>query len=203
MKKALGAFAISSFLALTGASYAQDTATADQTDAKTQSDGNPMGLAMGTEADAIGTAYEKAAYGAFSLRCIRVAEGEKEPCQLFQLLKDKDGNGIAEVNFFDLPPGQQAVAGATIVTPLETLLTEQLTLSIDGGPKKRYPFSWCGASGCFSRVGFTNADITAFKRGSAAKITVVAVAAPDQPVTVTFSLDGFTKGFAALVEANK
>ena len=50
-------------------------------------------------------------------------------------------------------------AGATIITPLETLLTQQITLQVDTAQPKRYPFSWCSPIGCVSRVGFTQAEI--------------------------------------------
>ena len=45
-----------------------------------------------------------------------------------------------------LAEGAEAVAGATVLTPLETLLTQMVTLTIDGGKAKRYPFTWCDQS---------------------------------------------------------
>lgn len=220
MIKSFSGLVIAGFVLASGSAYAQDTAGADQTAAdqpateataaQTQdgaiTEDNPMGLAMGTDiADekAPGTTYSRGTYGDWTVRCIRVKEGEKEPCQLYQLLKDSTGNRIAEFNIFNLPKGQQAAAGATIVTPLETLLTKQLTLSVDGGPNKRYPFSWCSVTGCFSRIGFSNSDLAAFKRGASAKIGIVPIVAPDQTISVAVSLTGFTKGFEAVTEANK
>jgi len=150
-----------------------------------------------------GTTYVKDRFEAWELRCVRVEEGQKEPCHLFQLMKDDKGVPIAEMNIIALPAGQQAAAGATIVTPLETLLTKQLTLEVDGGAKKRYPFTWCGAVGCYARVGFTNGDIAAFKRGAKATLTIVPVFAPDETISVTLSLAGFTAGYMALQETLK
>jgi invasion protein IalB len=103
---------------------------------------------------------------------------------------------------FKLPDGGQAEAGATIITPLETLLTEQVTLSVDGGKAKRYPFTFCGQIGCFARIGLTGADIASFKAGSAAKMYIVPIAAPDQKIEIAISLSGFTAGYAAVSEAN-
>lgn len=203
---------LATFVAIGSTAYAQDSDPAPQGDAGTTteseaatSDDNVLGLEMGEEVadeNAPGTTYIRDTYGAWELRCIKVKEGQKEPCQLYQLLKDDSGNGVAEINLFNLPKGQKAAAGATIVTPLETLLTQQLTLAVDGGPTKRFPFTWCSSVGCFARIGFSNGDIAGFKRGSNATITIVPVAAPDQKVTLTVSLSGFTKGYNAVVAAN-
>jgi invasion protein IalB len=149
-----------------------------------------------------GQAYVREEFGDWSLRCLRVAEGE-EPCQLYQLLQDQEGNSVAEISLFPLPEGQPAAAGATIVTPLETLLTEELTLSVDGGAARRYPFTFCNPAGCVARVGFTPEEVQQFRAGSAAQLTIVPAAAPDQTVDLAISLTGFTAGFenATVLEA--
>jgi invasion protein IalB len=151
--------------------------------------------------DGVGTSYTPATFDAWEQRCLRTADGS-DPCQLYQLLKDSAGNSVAEVSIFGLPPGQQAAAGATIVVPLETLLTEQLTMAVDAAPAKRYPFSWCASVGCFARIGFTPDEVAALKRGAKAVITIVPVAAPDQKVSLDMSLAGFTAGFDAVNAAN-
>jgi invasion protein IalB len=118
-----------------------------------------------------------------------------------QLMKDDKGNSVAEISLFELPAGGPAEAGATVATPLETLLTEQLTLSVDGGTAKRYPFSYCSTKGCFARIGLTSEDVALLKRGKTASLTIVPVAAPNKKVALTMSLKGFTKGYEA-VRAN-
>jgi invasion protein IalB len=128
---------------------------------------------------------------------MRTADGA-DPCQLYQLLQDSEGNNVAEVSMFALPAGQQAVAGATIVAPLETLLTEQLTISVDGAQPKRYPFTWCAPVGCIARVGFTQAEIDGFKKGAKATIMIVPAGAPNERVNLDLSLKGFTAGFDAV-----
>ncbi|MBK5934314.1 invasion protein IalB [Rhodovulum imhoffii] len=161
------------------------------------------GLAMGTEDAQVGETYVRETFGDWALRCVRAPEDQPDPCQLYQLLNDDEGNPVAEMSIFPLPDGSngQAAAGATIITPLETLLTEQLRLSVDSGAAKVYPFSWCSQVGCFARVGFTAEDVNAFKRGSAAKLVIVPVAAPDQKVGLGVSLKGFTAGYEALSSA--
>lgn len=162
---------------------------------------DPLAPSLGEQvdaADAPGTTYTKGTYDDWDLRCIRVAEG-KEPCQLYQLLKDQQGNAVAEITLFGLPKGNEAVAGATIITPLETLLTQQITLSVDTGAGKRYPFSWCSQIGCFARIGLTAGDVASFKKGAAAKLVIVPVAAADQKVELGVSLKGFTAGYDAVL----
>jgi invasion protein IalB len=155
----------------------------------------PGAPSLGTPvADGPGSEYVKASFDAWDLRCIRSEDG-KDPCQLYQLLKDAQGGGVAEISIIPLPPGGKAVAGATIVTPLETLLTEQVTLGVEGGETKTYPFTFCTVAGCVARVGFTAEEITAFKKGAKAVMTIVPLAAPDQKVSLDVSLKGFTAGF--------
>ncbi|EPX79018.1 invasion associated locus B family protein [Litoreibacter arenae] len=159
------------------------------------------GLSTGEEVIEVGKTYRVSEHGDWELRCIKAPEGTKDPCQLYQLLEDQQGNSVAEINMFNLPGDDNLAAGATIVTPLETLLTQNVLLSVDGGKAKVYPFTFCTAIGCFSRVGFTAGDVAAFKAGNAAKIVVVPAQAPDQKVELTMSLSGFTAGFDAVTKA--
>ena len=162
--------------------------------------GAPKDLSLGAEVaapDGPGTTYTAATFELWEQRCMRTEDGS-DPCQLYQLLKDGEGTSVAEISMFSLPPGGQAVAGATIVAPLETLLTEQMTISIDGATPKRYPFTWCAPVGCIARIGFTQADIDSFKKGAKATMTIVPALAPDQKVILDISLKGFTAGFDAV-----
>lgn len=144
-----------------------------------------------------GQQYLSEVFNDWALRCLKVAEGD-DPCQLYQLLSDEDGNSVAEVAIVSLENSGQAVAGATIVVPLETLLPEQLTLRVDGGQARRFPYSFCNAGGCVARIGLTANDIALFKRGAAATLSMVPAGAPDQTVVATMSLSGFTAGFDAV-----
>lgn len=155
------------------------------------------GAAEGEVASAdpqVGEPYLREEFGDWSLRCLRAEEGP-DPCQLYQLLLDVEGNAVAEISMFPLPEGQTAVAGATIVAPLETLLTEELTLSVDGTASRRYPFTFCNQAGCVARVGFTAEEIAEFKGGNSAQLSIVPAAAPDERVELVISLSGFTAGY--------
>ena len=151
--------------------------------------------------DGIGSTYVEATHGDWEQRCVRTEDGSN-PCQLYQLLRDETKNPVAEFSVFGLPKGGQAMAGATAVVPLETLLTAEVTLQVDGGAAKKYPFSWCSPIGCVSRIGFTGDEVASLKKGSAMTMSIVPVAAPDQKVTLKISLKGFTAGYDAVNKAN-
>lgn len=162
----------------------------------------PEELSLGEEA--VPEAYIKTEFGDWKLQCLRdpaTPEGTDnpdEPCQLFQVLQDDQGTNVAEITIFPLADGGKAVAGANVLVPLETLLTAQLTMQVDAGKARRYPYSFCSPIGCFARIGFTAEDIAAMKRGAKAKVLLRPAPAPDQVVTLDMSLSGFTAGFDSL-----
>ncbi len=163
---------------------------------------NPDALSLGEEVAAAPEVYTKSEHGPWQLNCEKAVGDRPETCQLYQLLKDANGTAVAEISLVALPAGQDAVMGATIITPLETLLTENLTIAVDGAKPKRYPFTFCAAIGCIARVGFVAAEVDGFKKGSKATVSIVPVAAPDKKVSVDISLEGFTAGFDAVTAAN-
>lgn len=199
---AIGATA---FCLLTPAAFAEDTAAAPAEDAS----GATSDLSTGVSPDGPGTLYTKSTHGDWTLRCQKTEDGS-DPCELYQLLKDDEGNEIAEVTLVALPPAKEGTppekniaAGATIAAPLETLLTAGLSIAIDDGKAKIYPYVFCTQGGCVSRVGFLTDEIEKMKTGSNATVSVVPALAPDKPVSVTLSLKGFTEAFDAVTEANK
>lgn len=147
-----------------------------------------------TDAPQVGATYVVGEEGDWTVQCLNAPEGQEDPCQLYQLLRDQAGNAVAEVSIFRLPSGGNVEAGATFVVPLETLLTSQLTVSVDGGKAKRYPYSFCNQIGCYARVGLLKEDVAGYKRGAKAVVTLVPFAAPDQKVSLDMSLTGFTAG---------
>lgn len=163
----------------------------------------PSGIASQLDTgEVVGDSAEDATYirsqeGDWQIQCLRVDEGE-EPCQLYQLLTNSEGASVAEVSLFKVEGGGQIEAGATFIVPLETLLTQKLTIQVDGGQARRYDFSFCTQVGCYARIGFTAAEIAAFKAGQVANVTIVPVLAPDQRVTVPMSLTGFTASYDSI-----
>lgn len=194
-------FLLAGLIAAASSVSAQETTTEETAAPVAEETAAPEAAAdldMGTEvaaADAVGTPYIRDTFGDWSLRCLRAEEGQDDPCQLYQLLNDAEGNSVAEISMFPLPDGGRAAAGATIVVPLETLLTEQLQISVDGSATRRYPFTFCNRAGCVSRVGFTQEEVNQFKRGSKATMRMVPAAAPEEEVILDISLSGFTAGY--------
>ncbi|SFF09766.1 Invasion protein IalB, involved in pathogenesis [Sulfitobacter brevis] len=187
----------------------EETAPATSTEPAAPAEQAPAGtlaneLPMGEDADKdpdLGQPYTAETIGAWDMRCIKTEE-EKDPCQMYQLLDDGEGNPVAEVSLFRLPNGGKAEAGATIVVPLETALPQQLNIAVDGGKARRYPYAFCNPVGCYARLGLTAADVAAFKRGKQAVVTIVPALAPDQTVELTLSLEGFTASYdkASVIE---
>ncbi len=187
--------------------FAQETTPAPAPDTETTAPAPADAAAAAPQAAAptgngVGEPYVSETFEAWELRCVRTEDGS-DPCQLYQLLKDKEtAKPVAEISLLALPEGGEAVAGATIIVPLETLLTQQLNITVDKGKTKRYPFTFCAEVGCVARVGFTKEDIDGFKKGNVAVVSVVPVAAPDRTVDVEISLKGFTAGLEAVAKAN-
>lgn len=144
-----------------------------------------------------GAPYSLGSFGDWNVRCIRVETGQVDPCEMNQLLSTQDGNPTAEINLF--PVGRDGVpAGATVVTPLETLLTQNLRMSIDQGVDKVYPFQLCTRQGCVVQLGLTSDEVSKMKSGSQAMVTIVPAAAPDRVVELAVSLNGFTAAYSML-----
>ena len=194
-------------IVLPAALHAQEQTTSGETPAETGSETEAQGesgqqvesdLAIGTEAEPrVGQTYDAQSIKDWSVRCVKVESGT-DPCRLHQLLRNEEGTPVAEISFFTVAEGGQVAAGASVVTPLETLLTEQIRLSVDGGAARVYPFRFCSQIGCVSRMGFTADELAQFKRGAAARIIIVPASAPDAEVVLNVSLSGFTAGFDAL-----
>ncbi len=197
-------------MALTVPALAQDTATeepeaateaTEATDTPAEGDAAQDGAGASSELDLgqpagpqVGDRYSKEKHGDWDLACMHTGQ-ETDPCSLMQLLTDDTDNAVAEVSIFRIGNGGPAVAAATVVVPLETLLPAQLTIAVDGGAGKRYNYSFCNKVGCVAQIGLTQEDIDAFKKGNSATVSLVPAPAPDQVVELKMSLSGFTAGY--------
>jgi len=133
-------------------------------------------------------------FGDWEVRCAP----DGNDCFMYQLAMDPQQNPVAEISLLKLPAGGEAAAGVTVVTPLGTLLPTGLDLQIDSGEIRKYPFAWCSQVGCFARFGLNTASVDAMKRGNSGKLTLVSVGAPQSPLSLAVSLNGFTKAFDSL-----
>ncbi|MDP4063261.1 hypothetical protein IMCC1933_08800 [Rhodobacteraceae bacterium IMCC1933] len=71
---------------------------------------------------AMGDYYAKGSFGDWTLRCLKTEQAQ-DPCQLFQLMHTPDGSPVAEYNLSPVQSDGLVIAGANVITPLETLLT--------------------------------------------------------------------------------
>ena len=147
---------------------------------------------------AMGEYYVKGSFGDWTLHCLKT-EQTQDPCQLFQLMHTPDGSPVAEYNLNPIQSDGLVIAGVNVITPLETLLTQQLTIQVDDENAKIYPFAFCVQMGCVARIGLTEDDLDSYRSGARAIITMFPAAAPTQPERLTLSLTGFTAGHEAFM----
>lgn len=155
------------------------------------------------DAPQTGTYYAKETFGDWTLRCIKTAEGH-DPCELYQLMKDDKGTAVAEATLIPLFGGGKAVAGATLVAPLETDLLHGIAVQVDAGKKRGYPFNFCAPVGCVARMGFTADELAQLKRGNKATVSLLPYGAPEAEMfNLNLSLKGFTAGYDELSKIAK
>lgn len=149
-----------------------------------------------------GQAYARETFGDWQMRCLKTPL-EADPCELFQELKNQQGTAISQVTFSAVE-AKDVTAIATVMMPLETDLLQGLTMQIDSGKEQKIPFATCVPMGCMARIALTDADLTLFKRGNAASMSVLPFLAPaEAKETVALSLKGFTAGMDAVTAQNK
>ncbi|MBO9454119.1 invasion associated locus B family protein [Paracoccus sp. R12_1] len=181
---------------------AADAPDADEQPAAAAPATSAAGAATATDEAAsgepkVGSYYAKSSHTDWTVRCIKAEQG-KDPCELYQLMQDADGNSVAELTLIPLTNGDVA-AGATLVAPLETDLIQGLGFAVDNGKPRGYPFSFCAPVGCVSRIGLSAEELGQMKRGSAATVTLMPFGGdPKQPVELGLSLAGFTAAFDEL-----
>lgn len=146
-----------------------------------------------------GQYFVKETHQDWTIRCLKAEQG-KDPCELYQLLKDDEGNSVAELTMVPLKNSDVA-AGATLIAPLETDLIQGLGFAVGNAEPRGYPFSFCAPVGCVSRMGFTQAEVDGLKRGSAATVSLLPFGGDrEKPVALKLSLSGFTAAFDALAK---
>ncbi len=182
---------------LSSAVYAQETSDETEPQAETPQTEATEELDLGETGPRVGEQYVKETSGDWNITCLKTEE-DKDPCLLRQILSGAEGQPVAEISINKLPEGAAAVAGASLIVPLETLLQAQIAVSIDGAPSKRYNYHHCNPVGCVAQLGFTQGDIDAMKAGSTATISLVSILAPNQLLQLEMSLGGFTSGYDQL-----
>jgi len=174
---------ISTLLALAAApAFAQDAETADEN--------FPTAEALADDANGV-----VARHGDWQIRCAP----DSNNCRMFQAGFDSDGNEIANITLQPLPEGSAAILGASVVTPLLTLLPRGVTLGVDDGVPAAYPYSWCDRAGCYARFGMTAGQVDAMKSGNSAYLSLFAIVDQEKEIRAEVSLTGFTAAFDDLM----
>lgn len=135
-------------------------------------------------------------------------DGEaKENCNLFQtaLLNNQQENGkdsegaqqqrllLTRIGYL----GETDRPVLLVTAPLGILLTQGITVSVDGLEKPlRFAVQRCDAGGCLAYTAMSEEVVTAFKKGIKAEVTFFDP--QRRAINVPLSLKGFTKGMAEL-----
>ena len=143
--------------------------------------------------------YIKERFKNWTLKCIKPVNSI-ERCEANQIIFNQKKQPVAEISIIKLPKGQVAAAAATIIVPLETILSEGLVLAIQELEPKKYQFKFCNSLGCYSQIGLTDDEVEALKRKEKASIFLKHTSSGDQQIMIPMSLDGFTKIFSNLIQ---
>lgn len=155
-----------------------------------------------------GEAYVAEVFRDWQVRCIRAdLDISPDRCEMFQLLEEENGNPVAEFRIAAaLFEQDETVANATILTPLDTLLSPGLQLRIDDAEPAVVPYAFCRQIGCFVQLTLTEEDIARFENGADTQVVLFALIRDEigqmggAPVPTTASLRGFTAAFNSLEE---
>ena len=143
--------------------------------------------------------YIKERFENWTLKCIKPVNSI-ERCEANQIIFNQKQQPVAEISIIKLPKGQVAAAAATIIVPLETILSEGLVLAIQELEPKKYQFKFCNSLGCYSQIGLTDDEVEALKRKEKASIFLKHISSGDQQIVIPMSLDGFTKTFSNVIQ---
>ena len=135
----------------------------------------------------------------WNLKCI-APQISTERCEANQLIVNDKKQPVAEISIFKLSDNQVAEAAATIIVPLETILSEGLILAIQDLEPKKYQFKFCNSLGCYSQIGLTKEEVEALKNKEKASIYLKHISSGDQQVIIPISLAGFMKTFSKIIK---
>ena len=143
--------------------------------------------------------YIKERFDNWTLKCIKPVNSI-ERCEANQIIFNQKQQPVAEISIIKLPKGQVAAAAATIIAPLETILSEGLVLAIQELEPKKYQFKFCNSLGCYSQIGLTDDEVEALKKKEKASIVLKHISSGDQQIVIPMSLNGFTKTFSNVIQ---
>lgn len=195
MTRLLTPLSLAALVALASPSFAQET-NGDETAA------DAVQPSLGDDTPRPGDRHILSEHGAWKLRCI-TTNADADECRLAQLLFDDSGNPLVEISISPLYEPDEAVATATVITPLGTLLRDELGFAIGDLNVKRYPYALCSPVGCYSHLGLTQEELDGLKEEEQAAVMFVVIAGPSQRAVraeLNVPLDGFADGYEAAEE---
>jgi invasion protein IalB len=145
----------------------------------------------------LGQQYLVESYKDWQRLCIKTDQ-EQDPCHIYQLINDENDLPLGEITIYKASEPEGISAVATILTPLGTLLTSKLVLTLDDDTTGEYPFSWCDKAGCYVRIALSDDEVYSMKKGRTGTIQIESVSAPGTIVTLSVSLLGFTAAIGDL-----
>jgi len=143
--------------------------------------------------------YIKETIKDWNLKCI-APQNSIERCEANQIIFNDKKQPVAEISIFKLSDNQVAEAAATVIVPLETILSEGLILAIQDLEPKKYQFKFCNSLGCYSQIGLTKKEVEALKNKERASIYLKHISSGDQQVIIPISLVGFMKTFSKVIK---
>ena len=143
--------------------------------------------------------YIKETIKDWNLKCV-APQNSIERCEANQIIFNDKKQPVAEISIFKLSDNQVAEAAATVIVPLETILSEGLILAIQDLEPKKYQFKFCNSLGCYSQIGLTKEEVEALKNKERASIYLKHISSGDQQVIIPISLVGFMKTFSKVIK---
>jgi len=144
-----------------------------------------------------GQRYLADTYKDWQRLCMKSDQAE-DVCHIYQLIKNQDNLPLGEITVFKATEPEGISAVATILTPLGTLLTSQLILTLDDDTKGEYPYSWCDKGGCYVRIALTDDQVYSMKKGRSGTIQIESISAPGEPIILPISFLGLTAAIGDL-----
>ncbi len=132
---------------------------------------------------------------AWTLRCLPATESQPRTCRMVQSAVASEGGQrllLVAVGRF----GPERLLGAVISVPIGVRLPPGISLWVDDRKPWKFPFERCTPGGCQVRALLNEELLQSLKTGLVGRVTFQG--ADGQPITVDFSLKGFTAALSEL-----
>ena len=129
------------------------------------------------------------------LRCLPAAESQPQACRMVQsAVASEGGQRLLQVAVGRFGP--ERLLGAVISVPIGVRLPPGIDLRVDDRKPWNFPFERCSPNSCQVRAVLHEELLQSLKAGLVGRVTFQDAAG--QPITVDFSLKGFTAALREL-----